>query len=502
VAEAITAGTRIKDGAAYLEKIVQLTVMVPKPEPFSLRNWFQEDLQSIFGAVPDEVRGRLSTVIDQEGGHQLRTPRSVIRSLDSIRFLWPALRDEKIDAADLVWVQLIKDGSPKFYRWVEDYTASVATASFGTANVPDNGKAERLKALIEVISSDQLGDVSYLYMLEELLPGVRAGRQAPLDRLDHPVQIYQSINKEERGRALAGHRLASPDHYRFYFSLIGPTHAIAQSAYGNFWKDLETGPAATAKVLSDFQREEAHGSARKLDVLLDRLREIAVVHWTGSRAHNLLLGLGHMMDEAYGGNPRNENFIVDSWDRAGRMVPILYGRVDQNEREDLSRQFFSESKALGWLTFILRRETFSHGKYGDRQKRPEEWWISETEFVQACQIMIDRYRSISLATLIKTPRPIEILCAWSQAGDTEGPGKFLQESMKTDEDFFDILNIFIKSVYIENRGRSDVISRVDFENFLNHGTVMERLLSIQNSNIEYNRIRAKEWVARLTVKQD
>ena len=144
LAEAIESSANIDDGNAFLEKIVQLTVMVPKPEPFELRQWFSDEVSGLVGPLPPGVTERLLAVIDQEGGNQLQTPRSVVRTLDSLRFFWPALRDEAIDVADLVWLQLIKDGSPSLYRWIETYVASVAATSFGTATVSEGSIASRL----------------------------------------------------------------------------------------------------------------------------------------------------------------------------------------------------------------------------------------------------------------------------------------------------------------------------------------------------------------------
>lgn len=121
LAESIKRGADVPDGAAFLEKIVQLTVMVPKPEAFELRQWFADELGKIVGSIPDEQSSRLRSVIDQEGGQRLETPRAVVRTLDSLRFFWPALRNEQIDLPDLVWLLMIKDSAPALYRWIETY---------------------------------------------------------------------------------------------------------------------------------------------------------------------------------------------------------------------------------------------------------------------------------------------------------------------------------------------------------------------------------------------
>lgn len=492
VAEAITSGVNVKNGAAYLEKIVQLTVMLPKPEPFELRQWFQEELHEIIGAVPEGVWNRLKTVIDQEGGIQLRTPRSVVRTLDSIRFLWPALREEKIDVADLVWVQLIKDNSPKLYRWVESYVASVASISFGTNTISDEAKAEILKDLIELLPDNRLKNTMYRYMFIDLLPSI----QASYDKSKDPVKIFQKIDDNKVNYTVLSRRLSSPDHYRLYFSLIGPRHSITKSEFDSFWAAVDSNPDETAQFILGLHQQRVPGSLRKSDVLFERLRGLEKGLWSSHRARNLLLALGQMMDDAHRLNPTEENFNVDSWDRADRLFPILYARLSDEEREKFNMQFFSECESLGWLTSILRSETFAHGKYGDQAKRPEEWWIPEKEFEQTCQIMINRYRSTSLEKMLKTPRPIHIFFAWRQAGDEDGPQKFLKESVTTDQGVLDVLGMFVVPT-VNDRGRYYVIKREDIGHFLDYDAVTQRLFAILKSGLPKFRERATELIAML-----
>jgi hypothetical protein len=387
--EAIESGGKIGDGATYLEKIVQLTVMIPKPEPFELRHWFEEEVVRLLGSVSSEVRERLKVVIDQEGARQLRTPRSVVRTLDSLRFFWPAVREEKIDAADLVWLQLIKDGAPKLYRWVEAYVASVAATSFGTATETESSQADRLEALLAALDRARLKDSAYGYMFAELLPGI----EVSFDEEGPPVTIQREVRAQRRQAAIEGRRLASPDHYRLYFSLIGPTHAITQAGFDDFWAAVDASPTNAAQILLNLHRQIVPGSLRKSDVLFERLRDGKLVAWTASRAGNLLLALAEVMDEIYRLEPSKNDFITTSWDRAERLVPILYAKLTEAERPVVNREFFENGRAIGWLTSLLRHETFAHGLFGNRAKSPEDWFLPEYEFSHACSLMLDRYRN-------------------------------------------------------------------------------------------------------------
>jgi hypothetical protein len=143
--------SKIDDGLAFLEKIVQLTVAVPKPEPLQLRTWFAEELSKL--AVPeDEGRAeRLRSVIDVEGGRQLLTPRSVVKTLDAVRFFWPPLQQEGADLSDLVWLLLIKSGNPDLYRWIEGYCGVAALLSLGMAQVGNVEASEELENFLATV---------------------------------------------------------------------------------------------------------------------------------------------------------------------------------------------------------------------------------------------------------------------------------------------------------------------------------------------------------------
>ena len=474
LAEAIENGADVRNGAAYLEKIVQLTVMIPKPEPFELRHWFDEEVVKLLGSIPYGVRERLKMVIDQEGALQLRTPRAVVRTLDSIRFFWPAVRDEQVDVADLVWLQLIKDGAPKLYRWVEAYVASVAATSFGTATVSEASQASRLDALLAAADQGQLKEVMYRHMFAEIIPGI----EASYDEDAPPVAIHQKVSAMDRQAAINGRRLASPDHYRLYFSLTGPTHAISQAGFDQFWSALDTGPTEAAIVLLSLHKQSALGTLRKSDVLFERLRTVEPANWNERRAKNLLLALGIAMDDAYRIDLNEEDFIVTTWDRAERLVPMLYSVLAEPERTAVTEELFAQSPSIGWLTTILRRETFAHGHYGNRAKPSTEWYLSAAEFTLASEIMLSRYRAMTIDDLLRLPRAVQVLFAWNQIGDEEGPRALINSAIVSDEGLVKVLSHLVSSINSSDRGRHKVLKRENVEPFTDYETAVSRLRSI------------------------
>lgn len=497
LAEAIENGADIEDGKDYLEKIVQLTVMVPKPEPFELRQWFAEELADLLGPVEDELGERLKLVIDQEGANQLRTPRAVVRTLDSIRFFWPALRDESVDIADLVWLQLVKDGAPGFYRWVESYVASMAATSFGTATVSEVSQKSRLKELGEALPEGQLGDMLYRSFLAQLLPGL----QTALDDEELPISIYREVPDADRKAAIAGRRLASPDHYRFYFSLIGPSHAISQQQFDQFWSALDSGPKDAATILLDLHGQGTVGSLRKSDVLIERLRGADQTVWSDARPLHMLLAFGHAMDDIHRRSAIDRQLIMTTTGRAERLVPILFARLAPATRHDAVEQLFGAAPDIGWLTILIRTETFAHGKYGQRRRPADEWILSAPEFDQASALMLARYRRMGLDEILETPRPLSLLFGWNQLGDADGPRKLIASATVSDADFLAFLTRLMSQIDSSD-GRFTVLKRENIDPFLDYDGMRKRLDEIVAGADEDHVAAARALIAAAEVAKN
>jgi hypothetical protein len=161
----------IKSGQAYLEKIVQLTVMVPRPETFQLRQWFTDELHLIASAKDEDELSRLRSVIDHEGGRQLRTPRSVVRALDAIRFFGHRYARRRSISPTLYGFSLLRTEIRRSTAGSRNTVAPLAL-SLRTARVEDAEKAQQLKALLTMVAGDHFDDLTYRQNFAEQLPGV------------------------------------------------------------------------------------------------------------------------------------------------------------------------------------------------------------------------------------------------------------------------------------------------------------------------------------------
>lgn len=409
---AIETGTGVASGAAYLEKIVQTEVAVPRPESFALRRWFSSELQS-FASCPPERVGYLQQVIDETGGRVLENPRAVVRVLDSLRVYWPSLKD-RVDLADLVWLRMIAVGSPNFYRWVEEYLVSFVALAGGRAHVYEQERTAMAKQMDAALELDGLAWEKHQFEIDRHLPGIR----------------FQSFNKDKEERlfssarggahlhAARDRRLASPSHARIYFTLVDPPDSVTDVDITDLLTAARDGVKPVTHLLLTMGEHKGDAGGTKAERLLDQLRYIEkdVVH--GWPIETLIMGLANAAD-TLASDARGDDWGYPRIYYLVRAVLRQLKAAHPPERFDPAlKAIFEESQSLGFLAYLLRDETFGHGFYGDRPS-PTDRLTTRDGFDAVRHVMIARFAASGINTIMAESRGTDMLYAWSQAGARE-----------------------------------------------------------------------------------
>lgn len=466
----IEKATGVESGTSFLEKIIQLTVMVPRPEELQLRQWFTDELHQIASAKDEEELSRLQRVIDYEGDRYLRTPRAVMRSLDAIRFFWPSLRDVEADLADLVWLQLIKDGNPRLYRWIEAYCGTVAAMSVGTVRVEKSEREQQLAALLAAVPQTFFADETYRFIFSEQLPCVDAVLSE-----GRTFALFEPDNGNKRDEAIRRKRLSSPDHYRLYFALSSPSHALTPEEFTSVISAANTGADEIGRTLLRLQGCRVAGSLNKADLLLERLKGGVYSALDENQCENFLVAFSQVLDDAYRRSSFDRFWVNSLWDRAQRLIPLLLSRLERGRRDEVIVKMFEKGEAIGWLTSLLRRETHAHGRHGDGQRPQSEWLFTDLEFDRIATLMLTRYRVLSASQIFSCPNPISLLFAWNQAGDEQGARELLQANTVTDEGLIETLEALTSIIESSSRGSLNVLKKENIEPFLDYDSVRQRI---------------------------
>ncbi|PIW55837.1 MAG: hypothetical protein COW16_04065 [Sphingomonadales bacterium CG12_big_fil_rev_8_21_14_0_65_65_10] len=478
LAHSVKQAAGIKNGRAYLEKIVQLSVLVPMPETFRLRQWFTDELRSLGSTKNDDELARLKAVIDFEGGRQLTTPRSVVRVLDSIRFFWPALKAAGGDLADLVWIQLIKVGNPDLYRWIEDYCATAAMISLGTVRVEEAARKAKLDALTASVKEGHFADPVYRYYFANPLPGADSDFTEDGNGFD----LFRKVSTAERDEAIRGRRLASPDHYRLYFALTGPEHALSQANLDDFWQAADSSSEEVGDVILSLHLEIIPGDIGKADLLLERLKGVEQKMLPAERSQNILVAFSKVMDEAHRQREFERDWGKSLWDHALDLVPKCLSVLSKEARPAVLQTMFKDGEAISWLTSLMRRETFAHGRYGDRTKPDIEWLVTDDELDSIFDLMLNRFRSMSAEDVLSTISPLNLLFAWRQAGDEEGPRALIEEHSATSAGLIEALTGMTSIRTSSDRGSYSVLTRENVGGFLDFDAARAKISELAASD--------------------
>jgi hypothetical protein len=477
LAQNIETAAKVKSGAAFLEKIVQVTVSVPTPEAFVLRRWFAAELAE-FAALPEsgnvssgsDVGRRLINVIDSEGGRRLRRPRDVGRALNALRLVWPALKDA-VDLADLVWLKLVQVSSPDLHRWIESYSTTAASASSWRVSVPDEDKQREFDGLNDILTDEGMTFAEVEGSFRNILPGFQSM---------HPgqsgVPIFGRVNRQAMQVAIDGRRIASPDHYRLYFALAEPAMAVKEIDFARLVAATSDSIKATALLLMEWMSDVDATVGSRADVVLDRLNNDRKWRLSQAQSETLLSALSNVLDEAIALSP-TADFGPSTWSEAERLLR----RIRQefiSAAQKMTAKAFGRGQAIAWLTSVLRHETLAHGRVDKKQTTPQrDWMMSEVELNTISRTMCKRYSRMTYADWTSVPRPLSMLFAWFQAGGEDDARTFVLNHIKSDEGLIEILELIIGRQRTSD-GEFIMLSKTNIGPFLPYEEVRSRVESI------------------------
>ncbi|NTA13810.1 KAP family P-loop NTPase fold protein [Agrobacterium tumefaciens] len=409
LAHAIESGTGVSSGTAYLEKIVQTEVAVPRPESFALRRWFTKELETFMSCDAARVSS-LQQVIDETGGRVLKNPRAVVRALDSLRVFWPSLAG-RVDTPDLVWLRLIAVGSPNLFRWVEEYLVNFAAVSSGRSRVTDEEQIVLTHAMDAALEKDGLTWKALQFELDRHLPGIDLYNLGK----DKDSRIFAQADRRLLAQAAIEKRLASPSHARIYFTLIAPADGVSESDISRLIEAAGRGRGEVAALLIELDGLKGDAGASKAERLLDQVRFTShetVKTWP---IENLIHGIVDAADEVAEDKSGLEWGRPHIWFLIEAVLKQMKVALAPARYDAALYAAFETGASIGFLTEIFRQETFGHGYYGDRAD-PHDRLISADGFEPVRMSMLKRYEALQLDGVVASPHATSMLYAWSQGG--------------------------------------------------------------------------------------
>ena len=283
----------VPDGAAYLEKIVQVSFRVPMPIVFDLRNWLKKEIYRIFPTsnMSANAEARLSLSVYIWCDEYISTPRDVVRVLNAIKlYVVPQAND--IDLGDAVFLQIVRIQNPELYAWIEEYVWGLsALGDWGT--IVDGAPESMGERLLNNIGKDREGQTRLIYQLRKHLPGLDT-QSFHDDGKD--FKVYSVASTAEFQQYAEERRLASPYHFRLYFSFSIPHGVLSDNEVVAFLDLCLNNEQEAANRFREWSKIDRPQGGKMGTVLLDRVVE-KEAHLSCDKIEKLMMVLGNSIDE-------------------------------------------------------------------------------------------------------------------------------------------------------------------------------------------------------------
>lgn len=437
LSHALQVGLDVTDGHLFLQKVVQLTFAIPLPEPFDLRLSLREKALAVYTQVnkqapSSEELDELRLAIDREG-QALRTPRDVKLVLNGIRFAYANL-SEQVYFPDICRINLIKILNPPLYAWLEKYLSLRSVLATGDAMIEDDERTALGTELKSLLPSSDATSIRSIWGLRRYVPTVRAADQ-PKDT------VFVNESENEKRTMFQLRRLASPQHYRFYFALTGPKTVLTDAEY-KFLIDVAARDDLTElkATLVDYIHKPRPLGKSWFEYIIEQFDYSQWQRLTAKQISGMVLGISDVMQEMLmtadhirpsmlGIGQRSEDSVREGLKRLRHLDPaIMTATLDT---------LWRDTRSLGWLVGeFYRKELQYHGRVGDRAQPDQMHALSDDQLDAAKPILEGRLADpATRLDLQNTPHLPYLLFGWLDMSGKDAPMQWVAEYTRDDANF-------------------------------------------------------------------
>lgn len=477
LAHAIEQSLGVKDGARYLQKVVQLSLPMPAFEPFDLRIHLREELRLLYkefeGApLETELEQDLERAVDSAGSF-LGTPRDVTLVVNAVRFAWQASR---IDTyyPDVCRVQIYKIVRRDLYDWLENYLGlrSILVTDAGILN--EREKKRIGKKLYKILPDGGISPNS-IYALSGVVPGL-ARHKEPDKR------VFGGAHERETDAMVERKRLGSPIHSRAYFAFAIPKTVLGDKDWNALLHAATTDRDKLSQLIQTYAKTQRPVGGSWLRHILDRMNDSAIDRMNPDQLKGVFFTFANTMDDVLRlGIPsaplrRSDEQLAASvaWSIVRRLRKIDFESVSVVLSEALE-----SGRAINWLVGdFIRAELVARGEAGDRSHRSEPA-LEDDEFDHARSTLGTRIDEVaSRGNVLDLPNPSHFLWGWYYLKGERPVREWVAGAVQDDLRFVRLLSELRGRVFSDREYR--VLREETVSHFMNFAEAEERLRIIMN----------------------
>lgn len=468
VSEAISEMLPKKQGGKdYIDKIVQIPVVLPLIERFDLDRYMDEKIEQVLRqnevSILDEEKSDLQ-VLYRTIKHRLDTPRAINRFTNALMFSVPLLKNE-VSVSDLVSIELLRITYPDLYEAIRNNREILTKERHYDGFERDSQAEESIKAFNVAFQSNE----DWLEILSCLFPHV--------NKYYFKKSTYDdaSFNRKHK-------RLKSFEYFHRYF-----TYSVGNSDTSDvfFAEQLQKNDGDVNKFIKLLGNDSWRG-LQKIEDNLDLVGDVPQFSGT-------LVSATELLDREARGF-----FSTVPVESAIFIVNKLLKQRPEVSPLDTYLSILNSCKTTEALSYLMRRVNVSY-KNEDADERfltEKEFEIFKRESVNVIKRLIDK-KTMPIDDYATTSSELyEFMCLFE--GTPETVNEYIRSRIKTGKQAVDFVSQFLgkwSNLGSNRHFRSDLLDsgsatyKYWFENKLDSKHIYERIITSK----DYKKYKDTSW---------
>ncbi|WGK60050.1 P-loop NTPase fold protein [Pantoea sp. SS70] len=477
LAHAVQQHLGVSDGILYMQKIIQLSFSLPRPESFDLRREFRTGAAALFSAVNGCNMGAaaesdLAEAVDVYG-EMMSTPREVNQTLNALRFRYAGLRDY-VYFPDLCLLQLLRVVNPGLYEWAEQYLTERAVIATGDASISD-GEMEKMSSELQThLSGFHITRARHGWSLGRWLPGINGYKKE--------YSLFGQVPDEEK--LTIERRLGSLVYWRYYFSFSAPQNVLPEQRILDIMLLAGTEPRMLENRLLESISSNGVSTRTWFEHIITRLTPRMTDDAPWEQLEGLLGFFFNSGDRVKKAFIERSAFFIMRDTGADVLVRQLISQMLKRDRErtlTTLASLFVKGKAIMWSADFMRDLLWQHGLAGDSPVSEHERLMTRLEVQTLRHALSCRLDSPAVKqTVMRHDRLLGYMYACRDIQGAEPVRRWIDEVSQSDSVFLELLLKLRSTVSSSDRG---IYHKLDLSAvsvfFQDKGSIENRLNQIE-----------------------
>lgn len=487
------------NGLDYLEKIRQISIRVPQISPILLSKKLHALIHNLVVSSEKYVdlsKSELkSTILSLSNFEMLKLPRDVSRFYNEFLLLW-LMNNANVNPVDLIQITALQVKHKNLYKWIRNYMIDYYTITkdigYVDPSIIEAARAKCVKTLYSACEEDSIDTNMVSGLLENLIPGfanaIALGTDPQTDSSKSSIECFNKCQLKELESFRKERRLASEEHWRYYFSYYDGISYFTDSEVTAFLKTTENTPDLALKEFHLYGETLNPDGENRAGILIDELLNTEHLNVVSIKQKTGLLELLSNSIDSVGETLANEPYEKRSlFIKAMNLAIEVLRNLPSKERLKTVLTLIDHGASESWISFLFHRIVILRERVIDEYNLDPKGWFSDSDFNEIKKVSLSRIRELTKNRdlVFKMHEPkwffylwLDLCKEWKDGSEFDKLQKWVEASTEDDEYFIKFLRIFVKPPVSRVSGQLEAIEFADVKKFLDLEATVERLKKI------------------------